>query len=186
MLANVIWQFQSNDKLIFTLCTGDKDLKQLLTDNVFILDPNKDTIYKKADFLREFGFEPKFIVDYLALLGDSADNVKGVSGIGEKKALKLIQNFNSIENIYEHIDEVEYGIAEVLRAGRDDAFASKKLIELVEIQDSRFKIQDFFEFVLDYQVWLDTLVWKWKFASFEKTLNEMKKKSEMPQQLGLF
>ncbi|GHW02309.1 5'-3' exonuclease [candidate division SR1 bacterium] len=185
ILASVIWRFYVDENLHFSLFTGDKDLKQLLKPRITIVDPNKDQEYKKADFLREFGFEPEFILDYLALLGDSADNVKGVAGIGEKKALNLIQQYNSIENIYEHIDEIQPSISGILTVGKEDAFASKKLIQLAEIDLSSENLEKF-RFSLDYSQWIDILGRKYHFSSLEKLLLNMRKEAEKPQQLGLF
>lgn len=81
ILASYIQTYKSDPELSLYLYTGDKDLKQVLQDNVFVVDPVKDTPYQKKDFVREFGFDPIYIVDYLALLGDAADNIKGVAGI---------------------------------------------------------------------------------------------------------
>lgn len=86
--------------------SSDKDLKQLLSDNVIVTDPLKNLTTTTMDFEREFGFAPASIVDYLALIGDNADNIKGVSGIGPKSASELIQRYGSIENLYQHLDEL--------------------------------------------------------------------------------
>lgn len=185
ILASVIWRFYVDENLHFSLFTWDKDLKQLLKPRITIVDPNKDQEYKKADFLREFGFEPEFILDYLALLWDSADNVKWVAGIGEKKALNLIQQYNSIENIYEHIDEIQPSISGILTVWKEDAFASKKLIQLAEIDLSSENLEKF-RFSLDYSQWIDILWRKYHFSSLEKLLLNMRKEAEKPQQLGLF
>ena len=74
VIASLVKQYKNSDLEMYVY-SADKDLKQLLTDWVFIVDPVKDLPYQKKDFLAEFGFEPQYIVDYLALLGDNADNI---------------------------------------------------------------------------------------------------------------
>jgi DNA polymerase-1 len=113
--------------------TPDKDFNQLVTDKVKIIRPggkaaDEIVIYDVNRVKEEFGFEPKQMIDYLALIGDSSDNIPGVAGIGPKSAIPLIQKFGSVEAIYEHIDEVDKaGIKNKLIAGKENAFLSKKL-----------------------------------------------------------
>lgn len=73
--------YQENPELLIQVFSSDKDLKQLLKDNIVVTDPLKQTTTTISDFEREFGFAASSIVDYLALIGDAADNVKGVPGI---------------------------------------------------------------------------------------------------------
>ena len=76
----------------------------------------------------ELGFEPKYMVDYLALVGDSSDDIPGVMGIGPKGAVPLIQKYGTIENIYKHIDEVDKAaVKKKLETGKENAFLSKDL-----------------------------------------------------------
>jgi DNA polymerase-1 len=94
--------------------------------------PGKTTdeivIFDKAKVKEEFGFEPKQMIDYLALVGDSSDNIPGVAGVGPVSALPLILKFGSVEGIYEHIDEIEkQGLKNKLIAGKENAIISKDL-----------------------------------------------------------
>jgi DNA polymerase I len=112
--------------------TPDKDYFQLVTDKVKVIRPGKSTneaiIYDKQKVLDELGFEPKYMVDYLALVGDSSDDIPGVRGIGPKGAVPLIQKYGTIEKIYEHIDEIEKtGIKNKLIENKENAFLSKEL-----------------------------------------------------------
>lgn len=112
--------------------TPDKDYFQLITDNTFVIRPGKATdeaiLYNKQKVLDELGFEPKFMIDYLALIGDSSDDIPGVAGIGPKTAVPLIQKYGTIENIYKHLDEIEKpGIKKKLELNKDNAFLSKEL-----------------------------------------------------------
>ena len=184
VIASFVNQYKSSDLEMY-IYSADKDLKQLLDDGVFIVDPVKDLPYQKKDFLAEFWFKPKYIVDYLSLLWDSADNIKWVIGIGEKKAQSLVQHYWTIENIYEHLDELENAESSILWSQKDDAFFSKKMIQLANVDLSDTQL-DNFTFNFDWNKYIDIICnqnWiKW----LEKPLTEMKKEFEKPQQLGLF
>lgn len=115
--------------------TPDKDFFQLVTGNVFVIRPARpgepqDVLDPEA--VRErFGVLPDQVVDVLALMGDSSDNVPGVRGIGPKTAVPLIEEFGSLENLYEKIDEVEKkGTKTKLEKGRDEAFLSQELVTI--------------------------------------------------------
>ena len=185
VIASFVNQYKSDSDLSMYIYSADKDLKQLLTDWVFIVDPVKDLPYQKKDFLAEFWFEPQYIVDYLALLGDNADNIKWVTWIGEKKAQSLIQHYWTIENIYEHLNELEKAESSILGNQKDDAFFSKKMVQLANVDLSGTKLEDF-KYYFDWSKYIDIICdhnWiKW----LEKPLTEMKKEFEKPQQLGLF
>ena len=112
--------------------TPDKDYNQLVTDNIKIIKPGKTTdeiiLIDKAKIKEEFGFEPVQMIDYLALVGDSSDDIPGVAGIGPKGATPLIQNFKSVEGIYNNIEKIEKeGIKQKLIDGKENAFLSKEL-----------------------------------------------------------
>lgn len=184
VIASLVKQYQSSDLEMYVY-SADKDLKQLLTDWVFIVDPVKDLPYQKKDFLAEFGFEPKYIVDYLALIWDNADNIKWVTGIGEKKALSLIQHFWTIENIYEHLNELEKSEFSILSSQKDDAFFSKKMVQLANVDLSDTNL-DNFKFNFDWSKYIDIICNQHWIKWLEKPLTEMKKEFEKPQQLGLF
>ena len=184
MIASLVKQYKNSDLEMYVY-SADKDLKQLLTDWVFIVDPVKDLPYQKKDFLAEFGFEPQYIVDYLALLGDSADNIKWVTWIGEKKAQSLVQHYGTIENIYEHLNELENSESSILSSQKDDAFFSKKMIQLANIDLSETKIENF-KFNFDGSKYIDIICNQNWLNWLQKPLTEMKKDFEMPQQLGLF
>lgn len=112
--------------------TPDKDYFQLITDKTNVVRPGKMSdeaiLYDKQKVIDELGFEPKYMVDYLALIGDSSDDIPGVAGIGPKGAVPLIQKYGTIENIYKHIDEIDkVGIKKKLEASKENAFLSKEL-----------------------------------------------------------
>jgi len=185
ILASLIWKYKKESDVSLYLYSADKDLKQVLDENVFIVDPVKDSLYQKKDFITEFWFNPIHIVDYLALLGDAADNIKGVNGIGEKKALSLVQQFQTVENMYEHLDDMEETVANILRNQKEIALFSKSMIQLMDVDLGQIVLEDL-KFSLDYEKFISVLWNKYSFVSLEKLLLEMKKEAEKPQQLGLF
>jgi DNA polymerase-1 len=112
-----------------TIISSDKDLLQLINDKVEVkLLKSQDYIrMNKEVFIKEFGFEPIKIIDLKGLQGDPSDNIHGVKGIGEKTALKLIQEYGSIENMYVNIDKITGKVKEKLLADKENAFMSKQL-----------------------------------------------------------
>ena len=185
VIASFVKQYKSDENLSIYIYSADKDLKQLLTDWVFIVDPVKDLPYQKKDFLAEFWFEPQYIVDYLSLLWDSADNIKWVTGIWEKKAQSLIQHYGTIENIYDHLNELENSESSILESQKDDAFFSKKMIQLANVDLSNTQLDDF-QFNFDWSKYINIICNQNWIMWLEKPLIEMKKEFEKPQQLGLF
>ncbi len=185
-IATLVKAHQGNSDLLIQVFSSDKDLKQFLCENVGITDSSKNQMTRLGDFEREFGFAPSSIVDYLALLGDSADNIKGVAWIGEKKASELIKTYGTIENIYAHIDEIRPDIKDKLLAGKADAFFSKGLILLMEVPDLKDQPLDTLKLQIDFSHWEQILFQKWGFKGLQKTFDELKKKQTQPQQLGLF
>ncbi len=112
--------------------TPDKDFNQLVTDKVKIVRPGKTAeeivTYDVAKVKEEFGFEPRQMIDYLAIIGDKSDDIPGIAGIGPKTAIPLIQQYGSLEGIYEHIDEIEKpALKNKLIEGKKDAVISKVL-----------------------------------------------------------
>jgi len=116
------------------LITGDRDSLQLASPTTRIKIPTTkggSTLTEEFDdkgVVEKYGVTPLKFIDVKGLMGDSSDNIPGVAGIGEKTAISLIQEFGSIEEIYNHIDEVQKkGVKEKLIAGKDMAFMSKSL-----------------------------------------------------------
>lgn len=115
------------------IVTGDRDLTQLASDNVTIYYTKKgvtDVDHYTPSFIAEKynGLTPSQIIDMKGLMGDSSDNIPGIAGVGEKTAIKLLNQFDSVENLYNHLDEVSgKKLKEKLENGHDDALLSKEL-----------------------------------------------------------
>lgn len=114
---------------VATVVSSDKDLLQLINDQVEVklLKPKDYIRYDKETFINDYGFDPIRIIDLKALMGDASDNIPGVKGIGEKTAIKLIQQYDTIENLYDNIDNIKGKLKEKLVLDRDNAFFSKKI-----------------------------------------------------------
>ena len=114
------------------IVSHDKDLYQLINDNnVVLVDAIKRKDINEAECLEKYGIRPEQFTDYQALLGDSADNVPGVRGIGKVTAEKLLKQYETLENIYAHLDEIKpAGVQKKLREGEAGAWMSKKLVTL--------------------------------------------------------
>ncbi|NPA55059.1 MAG: DNA polymerase I [Epsilonproteobacteria bacterium] len=117
------------DKIV--IVTYDKDMYQLVDDDrVVIYDPRKKEFINEQKVFDKFGVYPKDFVDFQALVGDSSDNVPGVKGIGVKTAAKLINQYHTLENIYQHIDQIKGAIHNKLIQDKQNAFLSRELVKL--------------------------------------------------------
>ncbi|OGO26034.1 MAG: DNA polymerase I [Chloroflexi bacterium RBG_16_52_11] len=117
------------------IITGDRDLLQLVDERIIVNLPGKSLSeardYLPADVIEYLGVRPDQVVDYKALVGDKSDNIPGVTGIGEKTAITLLQTYNTLEGIYAHLDELSTGVRSKLEAGREQATLSRKLAQIV-------------------------------------------------------
>jgi DNA polymerase-1 len=117
------------------IITGDKDLLQLVTDRVIVnlagskLSDAKD--YFPKDVKDKLGVMPDKVVDFKALVGDTSDNIPGVRGVGQKTAVKLLDEFGSLKGIYDHIDEISGRAKTALEGSKDTAFLSQTLSRIV-------------------------------------------------------
>lgn len=118
--------------------SGDKDLMQLVSDRVWFINSNSngpDRVYLKEDVRNKFDVEPENLADFLSLMGDKADNIPGVPGIGEKTAAKLIHEFGPIKNWFHKIEELDFTerYKNKLIKHRQDMVVSKRLISLKNV-----------------------------------------------------
>ncbi|MCI5539681.1 MAG: DNA polymerase I [Campylobacter lanienae] len=132
IIASFIKNNPQND-LFIKVVTHDKDLYQLISDRVNIYSPAKKELYDRDGCYEKYGVYPEQVRDFLALTGDSADNIPGVKGIGDKGAKKLLDEFGSIENLYENLNQVRNERTKnLLFDGKDSALISKKLATLYD------------------------------------------------------
>ena len=134
------------DGYTVVIVTGDKDFMQLVTDKISIWDPMKDSIIGLQSFKEKFGVEPLQMIDVQGLSGDTADNIPGVPGIGQKTALSLIKTYGSMQQIYEKLDTITKNKQrENLENFKDQAFLSRKLVTIntrvpVTLDTAKFKV----------------------------------------------
>lgn len=107
--------------------TGDKDLMQIVCERVTLLDTMKEKISGPAEVLERFGVGPEQVIDILGLAGDSSDNIPGVPGIGEKTAIKLVQEYGSMDSLLERAGEIKGKSGENIRTYADQARLSRQL-----------------------------------------------------------
>ena len=140
----------SNNGWECVVVTGDRDSLQLIDENVHIKlvisKPGQTTatLYDRAKFMEEYGFEPKKLIDLKALMGDSSDNIPGVAGVGPKTATDLLLKFGSLDGVYEHLDDasIKPKLREKLENGRDNAYLSYELATIVAEAPIDFEPKD--------------------------------------------
>ncbi|GAB1269503.1 DNA polymerase I [Aurantivibrio infirmus] len=156
--------------------TGDKDMAQLVSPHVTLVNTMTNTLFDREGVINKFGIPPELIIDFLALMGDKIDNIPGVPGVGEKTALGLLQGLGSLENIYQQLDAVSgldirgaKTLAKKLEDNKDKAFLSYELAtiktdvelecgpsELVAEEENKEKLLEIFQ-DLEFKSWVDEL-----------------------------
>jgi DNA polymerase-1 len=123
---------QGNRVIIFT---ADKDMFQLVNDSVLIYHPKLKETLDPVGIKEHFGVFPHEIVDYLTLVGDSSDNIPGVPGIGDKTAKKLLEKYNRLDDLLNHLDEVDEKTRQKIRDNLETMNLSRKLVDLNNVPD---------------------------------------------------
>ena len=191
-LIGTITRIFETSKFRVVILTGDKDIFQLITDNVFVAAPQLGLanikIFDKSEVEKKLDVSPNQIIEYKALAGDPSDNYPGASGIGPKTASKLIHQFGTVDNIYKNLEKIgSEKVKEILEKEKDNVYVSKKLATILtdvdinlDIEKLKFKNfkKDLIDFLTKYQ--MNTLI---KRIFNEK---EVVKKSGKPDQIGLF
>ena len=135
VLGTVALQANQQDVDAYII-TGDRDLLQLVNENTAVQLPprrgkQEPEVFDIAGVVDYFGVSPAQVVDWKALVGDKSDNIPGVRGVGDKTATRLLQQYGSLENIYENIDEIKGALQKKLLEGKENAFLSQKLARIV-------------------------------------------------------
>lgn len=165
---------------IGTIISSDKDLLQLLSNQVDIkLLKQKDYIrYNPESFKADYGIEPARMVDLKALMGDPSDNIPGVKGVGEKTALKLLQQYETLDGIYNNLDNIKGAIHNKLENDKDSAYMSYEIATIcrdtpidINMEDIIYKEPDFDK--------LNKLYEDLEFFSFLKKAKTMKQQESL-------
>src|SRR5688572_8713888 len=155
------------------IITGDRDLLQLVNERTAVYLAGDDQNYvTDEDVINKLGVRPAHVVDYKALVGDKSDNIPGVAGIGEKTAISLIEKFQTLDNIYQNIDQIENRWRGKLEQNRENAFLSRDLAQIktdlnIKLDLEHAKAQD-----LDL-VSVESLFRDLEFRSLLKTLERL-------------
>ncbi|MFP4476891.1 MAG: DNA polymerase I [Desulfatibacillaceae bacterium] len=124
--------------------TGDKDMNQLVTDHCIIWDPMRDRVIDRAAIKEKYGLEPEQLMDVMGFWGDTSDNIPGVPGVGEKKAVALVREYGGMDGVYEHLDEMKKSRQkENLAEYRDQAYLSRKLVTIATEGPVEFSPEDY-------------------------------------------
>ncbi|MCD4651070.1 MAG: DNA polymerase I, partial [Candidatus Cloacimonetes bacterium] len=135
------------DRYEIVIVTGDKDFAQIVNDNIKLYDPFKAKMTDADAVLEKFGVAPEKFLDFLALMGDSADNIPGVKGIGKKGAATLLNQFGSLDEIYSHIGEISSkSIKSKLTENKKNAYLSRKLAEIITDVELEIASEETFAF----------------------------------------
>ena len=127
-----------------TIISSDKDLMQLVTDRIVMLDTMKNKDIGVAQVKEKFGVSPDRVIDVQALAGDSVDNIPGVPGIGVKTAVLLLDEYGTLENLLDHAEEIpQKGRREKLMANKEMALISKQLVTLKTDVEVETELEDF-------------------------------------------
>ena len=130
------------------IVSGDKDFMQLINDKIFLYTPGKRNsapdIYDKDGVIKKWGLPPEKIIDLLALMGDSSDNVPGVAGVGVKTAVKLLKEYDNIESVLDNASKISNKrVHNGLMNGRDKALLSKELVTIIKDVDVDTNVENF-------------------------------------------
>ncbi len=148
MIASVVTHAKAKNYNV-RVVSHDKDLYQLIDDGkVVIVDAIKKKVIDEKACVEKYGVTPKQFIDYQAIVGDSADNVPGVKGIGKVGAQKLLSQYGTLDNIYAHIEEIKGATQKKLLASKEDAYMSK---ELVTLKNDIFDAFDFEAYKMDIE-----------------------------------
>lgn len=134
VLATLAEQYKQDYEVI--IVSGDKDFAQLVDDNVKLYDPSKDVMLDRAAIQKKYGLTPEQFIDYLAIVGDSADNIPGIKGVGPKGAEKLLGEYGDLETIYENVENIKAkGMRTKVAEAQESAFLSRTLATIIRDVD---------------------------------------------------
>jgi DNA polymerase-1 len=126
------------------IITGDRDLLQLVDDRILVNLPGRTLAdakdFRDKDVVEMLGVKPNQVVDYKALVGDKSDNIPGVAGIGEKTAVTLLDSFQTLDEVYAHLDDISESIRKKLEANKENAYLSKELATIVTDLDIKLDL----------------------------------------------
>ena len=177
-------------KFKVVIVSGDKDFAQLVSDSISLYDPMREVSYDSFGVQEKWGVHPHQINDYLAIVGDSSDNIPGVFGIGPKGAQNLLQKYGNLEEVYKNLDSIQKKTAEKLEKNKKEAFLSRKLARIVTDIDLKKLVPSFRLQPCQKEI-LRGILKELEFKTFEKKLcgidvEKEQKVKKIPSNLKLY
>lgn len=169
VIGSLVTWGRKNDMDV-TIVSGDKDFAQLIRPCVTLYDTMKDVRYDSEGVKAKWGVTPEQMIDYLAIVGDTSDNIPGVRGVGPKGAVKLLHEYGSLENVFKNIDTLKPpGVQKKLKEGRESSKLARQLLTIVtdldlDVSEEKLRPKPF------DQSHLLPLLQELGFKNFEKTL----------------
>ena len=146
LVTGKIQKNAEDSSIEIVILSGDRDMLQLVNERVMVLTPvvgvKNTVLYDQVKVEEKYGITPGQIVDYKALVGDASDGYTGVAGVGPKTAAQLLQTYQTLEGIYEHIGDINPKVGEKLAKGSEDAGLCKKLATIVQDAPITMKIEE--------------------------------------------
>lgn len=168
------------------IITPDKDMMQLVNQNVFVFNPVIEKLFDKEVVKEKYGVYPEQFIDYLAIIGDNVDNIHGVKGVGLKTASKLLNEYKNLEGIFENLDNLREKIKNAFLEAKENLETNRFLIKLDDNTPLDIEIED----LEKKQTNWEDLIKEFKTLGFKSLLKEIKNKKvnneEKPVQKKLF
>ena len=125
-----VWGAENDFEVV--IVSGDKDFAQLIDENVTMFDPMKAKVLDVEAVKTRYGVTPNQFIDYLAIVGDSSDNIPGIKGVGPKGAEKLLTEFKDLDGVYKNLDKLKGATLKKVEAAKEEAYLSQKLVTIVK------------------------------------------------------
>lgn len=166
-----------------TIISSDKDLLQLISDevNVKLLKQKDYILMDEKKFIEIYGIKPIRMIDLKSLMGDTSDNIPGVKGIGEKTAISLLQKYETLDGVYNHIDEIKGKLKEKLEVDKENAYFSYKLATIYKNIDFNYTFENIKYNGCDKE----KLIEKYKELEFNSLLKTIKTETNKKEELNI-
>lgn len=170
----------TDNKRFSLISTGDKDFAQLVDENTFLINTMSQDVYDRARVLEKFGVSPERIIDYLALIGDSVDNIPGIPNVGPKTALKWLETYGDLATIVQEADSISGRVGENLRQTLEKLPLFRSLVTIDVNLELNYRLEDFKVKEADNSK-LSSLFKELEFKTWTKELTEKKSAEDQKQ-----
>lgn len=189
LLGTMALKAEKETGLDITILTSDQDAFQLISEKTHIMAPIKGVkevkLYRAPEVEEKLGIHPDQVIDYKAISGDSSDNIPGVPGIGSKGASELLQKYRTLDNIYQHLDELKPGHQTKLQENKEIAYLSQELATIDTSVPIQFNVDDYATHNINYSA-VSQLFAELEFRSLTRRLDQLKEVIKPAEQGSLF